>query len=105
MIYLNMVRLDVFPSQAVVKVDDTTSGIVAGLHAGCWTVGIAKTGNYVGMTEDQMKKMDAKELAQKVESARKSLYKAGCHFVIDTIKDLPPVVEEINKRLAMGLNP
>merc|ERR1712079_458756 len=103
MIYLNMVRLDVFPSQAVVKVDDTTSGIVAGIHAGCWTVGIAKTGNYVGMTEAQMNKMDPSELAKKVESAQKSLYKAGCHFVIDTIKDLPPVVEEINKRLAMGL--
>ena len=29
--------------QAVVKVDDTTGGIEAGLHAGCWTVGIAKT--------------------------------------------------------------
>jgi hypothetical protein len=29
--------------QAVVKVDDTDSGIEAGLHAGCWTVGIAKT--------------------------------------------------------------
>ena len=27
----------------MVKVDDTTSGIEAGLHAGCWTVGIAKT--------------------------------------------------------------
>jgi len=27
----------------VVKIDDTTSGIEAGLHAGCWTVGIAKT--------------------------------------------------------------
>ena len=52
-----------------------------------------------------MNKMDPNELDQKVESARKSLYKAGCHFVIDTIKDLPPVVEEINKRLAMGLNP
>jgi beta-phosphoglucomutase-like phosphatase (HAD superfamily) len=26
-----------------VKVDDTTSGIEAGIHAGCWTVGIAKT--------------------------------------------------------------
>ena len=57
------------------------------------------------MTEAQMNKMDPKELAQKVESARKSLFKAGCHFVIDTIKDLPPVVEEINKRLAMGLSP
>ena len=62
-------------------------------------------GNYVGMTEDQMKKMDPKQLSNKVELARKSLYKAGCHFVIDTIKDLPPVVEEINKRLAMGLSP
>merc|ERR1712110_1042341 len=51
MIYLNMVNMDVFPAQAVVKCDDTTSGIVAGLHAGCWTVGIAKTGNYVGMNE------------------------------------------------------
>ena len=29
--------------QAVVKVDDTESGIEAGLHAGCWTVGITKT--------------------------------------------------------------
>ena len=43
MIYLNMVNMDVYPAQAVVKVDDTTSGIVAGLNAGCWTVGVAKT--------------------------------------------------------------
>ena len=43
MIYQNMVNMDVYPAQAVVKVDDTTSGIVAGLNAGCWTVGIAKT--------------------------------------------------------------
>ena len=33
--------------KAVVKVNDTGSGIMVGLHAGCWTVGIAKTGNYV----------------------------------------------------------
>ena len=32
-----------FSFQAVIKVDDTTSGITAGLNAGCWTVGIAKT--------------------------------------------------------------
>ena len=62
-------------------------------------------GNYVGLTEEAMTKMNPLELSQKVDSARKSLYKAGCHFVIDTIKDLPPVVEEINRRLAMGLNP
>ena len=43
MIYLNMVNMDISPASAVVKVDDTTSGIVAGLTAGCWTVGVAKT--------------------------------------------------------------
>jgi len=105
MIYLNMVRLDVFPSQAVVKVDDTTSGIVAGLHAGCWTVGIAKTGNYVGMTEDEMDKADKKELEAKVENARSILRQAGAHFVINTTRDLPPVIEEINRRLSLGLRP
>jgi len=105
MIYLNMVRLDVSPAMAVVKVDDTTSGIVAGLTAGCWTVGIAKTGNYVAMTEEDMDKADPKELKKKVENAKEILYKAGAHFVIETTRDLPEVVEEINRRMAMGLRP
>jgi len=105
MIYLNMVRLDVSPAMAVVKVDDTTSGIVAGLTAGCWTVGIAKTGNYVAMTEEDMDKADPKELKKKVENAKEILYKAGAHFVIETTRDLPEVVEQINRRMAMGLRP
>ena len=29
----------------------------------------------------------------------------GAHYVIDTINDLPGVVEKINERLAMGLGP
>merc|ERR1712121_254691 len=105
MIYLNMVRLDVYPSQAVVKVDDTTSGITAGLNSGCWTVGIARTGNYVGMTEDEMDKADKAEPAAKVENAKNILYQAGAHFVIETTRDLPPIIEEINKRMSLGLRP
>merc|ERR1719400_1022722 len=70
MIYQNMVNMDVFPAQAVVKVDDTTSGIVAGINAGCWTVGIAKTGNYVGMTELEMEKADGEILSRKIDNAR-----------------------------------
>ena len=62
-------------------------------------------GNYVGITEDEMKRMDPTKLSQKIDSARKKLFKAGCHFVIDTISDLPPIVEEINRRLDMGINP
>ena len=43
MIYKNMINLDIWSPISVVKVDDTTGGIKAGLHCGCWTVGIAKT--------------------------------------------------------------
>ena len=43
MIYLNMIRLNIWSTKAVVKVDDTTDGITAGRIAGCWTVGVAKT--------------------------------------------------------------
>jgi phosphonoacetaldehyde hydrolase len=105
MIFLNMVKLDVFPAQAVVKVDDSGPGIIAGLNAGCWTVGIAKTGNYVGMTEAEMDAADPKELAAKVKKAEDILYQAGAHFVIATTVDLPPVIAEINRRLAMGIKP
>merc|ERR1719461_1347274 len=89
----------------VVKVDDTTSGIVAGLNAGCWTVGVAKTGNYVGMTEAEMEKCDTVQLEKKIENARNILYKSGAHFVIETTNELPEVIEEINKRMKMGLKP
>jgi len=105
MIFLNMIRMDIWTPKAVVKVDDTGSGIEAGLHAGCWTVGIAKTGNYVGATEEQLKVMPKAELEAKVEAARKKLYLSGAHYVIDTISDLPEVVDKINERLAMGLSP
>jgi len=88
-----------------VKVDDTTGGIEAGLNAGCWTVGIAKTGNYVGMTEKEMEECDPAVLKAKVEKAKTILYKAGAHFVIETTNDLPAILADINNRLSLGLKP
>ena len=56
-------------------------------------------------TEEQLKVMPKAELDAKVEAARKKLYQSGAHYVIDTISDLPEVVDHINERLAMGLSP
>lgn len=42
-VWLNAIRLDVNPIEAVVKVDDTVDGIKEGLSAGCWTIGVALT--------------------------------------------------------------
>ena len=35
----------------------------------------------------------------RMEVARQKLYEAGAHFVIDTVNDLPGVVDEINDRI------
>jgi len=37
----------VFPIEAVVKVDDTASGIKSGNNAGCWTIGLYESGSNV----------------------------------------------------------
>ncbi|MEZ4664391.1 MAG: phosphonoacetaldehyde hydrolase [Caldilineaceae bacterium] len=49
MVYRNLDIMDVHPIQAVVKVDDTTSGVGEGLEAGCWAVGIARYSNYMNI--------------------------------------------------------
>ena len=43
MVWLNAIRLDVNPIEAIVKVDDTADGVKEGTSAGCWSVGLAET--------------------------------------------------------------
>jgi len=50
---------------------------------------IFSKGNYVGMSEADLDLLDPEDLEAKVSKARKALYGCGCHFVIDTIVELP----------------
>ena len=43
MVWMNCVKMDINPIQAVIKVDDTADGVREGLLAGCWSVGLART--------------------------------------------------------------
>ena len=54
MMYRCFADLGVWPAQAVVKVDDTVPGIAEGLAAGCWTVGVAMSGNALGLSLDEV---------------------------------------------------
>ncbi len=62
-------------------------------------------GNYVALTEEDMDKMNKKELEVKIAKARQILNDCGAHFVIDTITELPGVIDKINQRLELGLSP
>ncbi|HJL89276.1 MAG TPA: phosphonoacetaldehyde hydrolase [Acidimicrobiales bacterium] len=106
MVYRNMDLLDVHPVQAVVKVDDTGSGVGEGVEAGCWAVGIARYSNYLNINSMQeAAEMSAAELAERLAFTREQLWKAGAHYVIDEPMELTAVIEEINTRLAVGDSP
>jgi phosphonoacetaldehyde hydrolase len=105
MVISNMQQARVFPPEAVVKIDDTKPGIAEGLNAGTWTVGLAKTGNEVGLNEKELAALSAEEVKRKVERAADGLAKSGAHYVVESISDVPPVIAEIEQRLKMGDRP
>lgn len=106
MLYRNLELLDVHPVQSVVKVDDTVSGVGEGLAAGCWSVGIARYSNYMGAdTLEEARSWSREEVAERLRGARRLLWEAGAHYVIDEPPELVAVVEDVNRRLARGERP
>lgn len=101
----NMLDLEVGAVQAVVKVDDTLTGIEEGLNAGCWTVGVAVSGNEVGLDLAEWLALNEEEQNRYKEKAYRRFRACGAHYVIDSIADLPEVIEDIEARLAMGEQP
>ena len=95
MVWKNMVDLGVWPAAACVKVDDAEVGIAEGLAAGVWTVGIAASGNGVGLSREALGALPATERAARIARARQALTDAGAHAVIDTIADLPLALAEL----------
>ncbi len=105
MVLRNMMETNVFPPAAVVKVDDTVVGVEEGLNAGTWAVGVSKTGTLVGLDEDEIKNTPPSKLEAMIESANDKHRRAGAHYVIDGISQLPQVVLEIEERLRRGERP
>lgn len=97
--------LGVYPMSAIVKVDDTTVGVEEGLNAGMWSVGLAKSGNMVGLSESELAALDPAEQASKLASARERMTACGAHFVIDSVAELPAVLDAIAGLLAQGRTP
>jgi phosphonoacetaldehyde hydrolase len=105
LIFENARRLGVYPMAAIAKIDDTVAGIEAGLNAGTWTIGVAKTGNEVGLSEAELDGRSAAERTQLIERARGRLRQARAHYVVDSVPEILPVLDEIDRRLAAGDTP
>jgi phosphonoacetaldehyde hydrolase len=105
MMYRCFLELGVWPAEACVKVDDTAPGIAEGLAAGSWTVGVALSGNAVGLSQTELASLDAPQRAERSASAVSELAAAGAHAVIDSVAELLPVLEAIERCTGRGEPP
>lgn len=99
MMYELAVRLRVWPLAAIAKVGDTPVDIQEGLNAGAWAVGVAGTGNGVGVSRREFDALAASARESRLANARRELTSAGAHYVIDTLAELDSVIDDINSRL------
>lgn len=105
MMYRSFLELGVWPAASVVKVDDTEVGIAEGLNAGCWTVGVALTGNVFGLTPEETDALAPADFEVRHAEAYGKLARAGAHYVVDSVADLPAILDEIEGALARGERP
>jgi phosphonoacetaldehyde hydrolase len=105
MMYRTFLDLGVHPASSVVKVDDTEPGIAEGLAAGTWTVGVAVSGNAMGLSREELEALSPDEFKTRRAAAVSTLARAGAHVVIDSIADLLPVLDDFEGRLLRGERP
>ena len=98
-------RMQVYPLWHVVKVDDTPVGMEAGRNAGCWTIGITRTGNGVGLSQRDYEDLPQDEQRTRVAAAAKKLTAAGAHATAESVADLRPLLLEFDRRLDQGERP
>jgi phosphonoacetaldehyde hydrolase len=101
----NAIDLQVDCVAACVKVDDTIPGVEEGLNAGMWTVGLAISGNEVGLPLDEWNALAEDDRRIKRERAYRRMLQSGAHYTVDTIADLMPCIDDIATRLRRGERP
>jgi phosphonoacetaldehyde hydrolase len=93
MIYKACAELGVWPLNRVIKVDDAEAGVAEGRNAGCFTIGLAASGNGVGLSKPGLDALDPAERANKIAASRAGLMAAGADLVIDSVADLMAAFE------------
>lgn len=102
MMYETAVRLGVYPLSAIAKVGDTPSDIHEGLNAGAWAIGVAGTGNGLGLSGAEFLALPEADREARLVTARAQLKAAGAHYVVDTLAELGEVLQHIDRRLKVA---
>jgi len=105
MLWKAMVELGVWPASVCVAVDDAPVGIEAGRHAGCWTVGVAASGNGMGLTHADYSALSDAEQQSRLASVAATFAEVGADVVIPTVATLSQALSSIERIMAGGGKP
>lgn len=100
MCFENAVRLDISDVRAVVKVDDTLPGIAEGRTAGMWTIGLALSGNEIGLPLADWRALPEAAQTRMRAAAHERMRAEGADFVVDDIRGVQPCLDAIEERLS-----
>ena len=100
-----LVDLGVWPARACVKVDDATVGITEGREAGVWTIGVAASGNGVGLDLADFNALSHADRTSRVAESAEALRAAGADYVVNSIADIPALLSELEARITANLYP
>jgi phosphonoacetaldehyde hydrolase len=98
MIQACMRALDIQRAREVLVVGDTPLDILTAGNAGCWSTGVAGTGNEVGLPSREWHELTLAAKNAALANAHRTLRDAGADFVIDTLSELPLVIRRIAER-------
>jgi phosphonoacetaldehyde hydrolase len=82
-------QLGIYPMRDVLVADDSLAGIEAGLHAGCFTVAVAMTGNALGVSLEAFLAIPPERRLELAASIRSMFVAAGAHAIVESVADLP----------------
>ena len=102
MIFRNAIQLRIDHLSTIVKIGDTVSDIEEGLNSGVWTIGVARTGNMIGMTANDFAALPHEEQRRRLERARTLLVSASAHAVVDSVAECEPILERIEEWIRDG---
>ncbi len=105
MIYYAAREMGVYPLRTFVKVGDTPADVAEGHAAGVWVVSVVRSGNEVGYSEAELADLPVAEREAVIAAAYEKLAACNPHYLIDSVADLLPVLDEISERIACGEMP
>ena len=105
MLQLAARKMNIEPMSRIVKVGDTPVDVAEGRNAGTWTVSVIDSGNEVGLSRDQLAAFAPAERDARIAAARARLAAMNPHYLIASVADLLPVLDEIGRRIDKGEQP